>query len=245
MVVLALIVAAVCVWPRSSTGVVHLSRDARQPLSRQLIRAWHAAHRWRRERPDAVLDRRGQLAEVLAVGLEAGLPVDQAWQLAHDCESSGRTGVRVRESDGPTAGGATVGDLLDRALRLSDLSGCPTADAARRAAENLRQQAAAVRQRETLLAGPRASMIVLTVLPVVGPLVSLVVGVQLTEVYAEGWALVSTGLGLALTLAGWRVARRMLRRASEPVLLSVVPDAPLRSTKREWRLTAQGRRDVP
>lgn len=136
-----------------------------------------------------------------------------------DRDRSARHGWPNRCVRGPAD--RTTPDLLDRSLVLSDVSGTPAAEAASSAAHHLRRRALALRRRESLLAGPRSSMAILTLLPLAGPLVTLVIGSSPSEVYRGGGAAVSAAVGVALTLAGWWTSRRLLVRASRP--------APLRS----------------
>jgi tight adherence protein B len=169
------------------------------------------------------LDRRAQFAELVTVGLEAGLPTDAAWELAiavHADETAAAS---------PADGESSGGDLLDRSLRLSALSGTPAAQASRAAARALREGAAATRRRDSLLAGPRASMTVLAVLPLAGPLVAMVLGLPVMQVYAGGPALWSVLTGLGLTAAGWWVSRRIVRVAARPALVRS-PASPSPST---------------
>lgn len=232
----ALVVGGVCFWPRRET-VAWVARDRPRALlsggaGRHDRQAEHlGVHGPRRRgiwpwgtrrapRAGSVeeIERRAQIAEVVAVGLRAGLSIPAAWHLAIETAAHAMAG-RIGAFGGPAD--RTTPDLLDRSLVLSDVSGTPAAEAASSAAHHLRRRALALRRRESLLAGPRSSMAILTLLPLAGPLVTLVIGSSPSEVYRGGGAAVSAAVGVALTLAGWWTSRRLLVRASRP--------APLRS----------------
>ncbi|MDT0214041.1 hypothetical protein Q9R29_09095 [Rothia sp. ARF10] len=170
-------------------------------------------------------------AELAAVGLDAGLPSAQAAVLACAVGASTRPEMqaladRLVEVD---AEGGAVGDCLaqgaegDPDLRFLAASwqltaefGVAAAPAARTAARVLRERAAAEERRAVLAAGPRASMWLLTLLPLCGPAVALLLGLPVDEVYSGGAALASAMTGLLLTCAGWLWSRRLLLRAVRP-----------------------------
>ena len=122
--------------------------------------------------------------------------------------------ARVPEPDAPDAG---VADLLTRAWWMSRERGSPLTAVVSTCAAALRSADAADRRRRAAEAGPRASMWLLTALPLVGPGVAALVGVDLVQAYTAPAAIASCALGLLLTTVGWWWARRMLRRASLPV----------------------------
>ena len=170
-------------------------------------------------------------AELAAVGLDAGLPSAQAAVLACAVGASTRPemqGLADRLVEVDNEGGA-VGDCLARGAdddpdlrflaaswQLTDEFGVAAAPAARTAAGVLRERAAAEERRVVLAAGPRASMWLLTLLPLSGPAVALLLGLPVDEVYGGGAALASAMTGLLLTCAGWLWSRRLLRRAARP-----------------------------
>ena len=71
-----------------------------------------------------------------------------------------------------------------------------------------------------LAAGPRASMWLLTLLPLAGPGVVVVLGLPVTEVYGTGGAGAAGLLGLGLTASGWLWSRRLLSRALRPAVVT-------------------------
>lgn len=136
---------------------------------------------------------------------------------------SRQPGSRTQPGGVPGAGGhgstvADRGDLafLATAWQLTDEFGVAAAPAARTAAQVLRERAAAHQRRTVLAAGPRASMWLLTLLPLSGPVVTVLLGLPVGRVYAGVAALTTTIVGLVLTGAGWLWSRRLLRRALRP-----------------------------
>lgn len=210
----ALILSLVCVvaWP---------GRTSRWPSNQGRTRVWlpPAGRAEGRRAPAERLDVQAQIAELVTVGLEAGLTPSAALELAESVLPG-------------TDSALQVGDLLDRALTLASRAGTPAAQATRACALALRQQARAARQRESLLAGPRASMVVLTLLPLGGPLLWLAVGVPVSGVVDMAGSRWSVLVGLALTVAGWRVSAAMLAAAARPPTLrsrvSPPPERPQR-----------------
>lgn len=171
-------------------------------------------------------------AELAAVGLDAGLPSAEAARLACAVGRTSRHGevdaLAARLAAVETRGGG-VGDCLaeaaggDRDLtflaaawQLTDEFGVAAAPAARTAAEVLRERAARDDRRSVLVAGPRASMWLLTVLPLSGPLVAVLLGLPVVEVYGSPAAKVAAAVGLTLTCVGWLWSRTLLRRALRP-----------------------------
>ena len=71
-----------------------------------------------------------------------------------------------------------------------------------------------------LAAGPRASMWLLTLLPLTGPLVAVVLGLPVVEVYGSATAGAAALVGLCLTGSGWLWSRRLLGRALRPAVVS-------------------------
>lgn len=202
--VLLLAAIAVLVWPsgrarprlaRSSLG------DARAaPAQRPERRP--RGDRWRRRPPprDDV-----EIADLVALGLEAGLPVEAAIELA----------LGVAPSPGARPG-QRLPPLLVRTLGISAELGAPVAMSARIASDVLRDQARARERTRVLAAGPRASMHLLTALPVIGPGVVILLGLPPGEVYGGALGMGAVLVGLALTGLGWLVSRGILWRAARP-----------------------------
>lgn len=213
--VLLLILAAVAMWPAVTAPGWPLPRDRRRPPTRGGGRVGRGRRRAAGRDP-------ADLADLVAMGLEAGLPVAAAVALAGATLETG-PGNRPEQPDphdrADLSGRPELPDLLATALLLSERVGAPVAKAARVAAEELRHRARAQEQARALAAGPQASMALLTVLPIAGPGVVLVLGLSPAQVYGSGLAMGLFILGSCLTGAGWVVSRSILRRAMRPTVL--------------------------
>lgn len=176
-----------------------------------------------------------EFAELSAVGLDAGLPGVDAARLA--CAVGAASSVQMREVGAliaaTEAAGGQVGDALRRASgehddlaflaaawRLSEEFGAASAPAARLSARVLRERSASAERRTVLAAGPRASMWLLTLLPLSGPLVAMLLGLPVTQVYGSGAAGVAAAAGLGGTALGWVWSRRLLGRALRPAVVT-------------------------
>jgi tight adherence protein B len=103
--------------------------------------------------------------------------------------------------------------FVARAWALSERTGAPLADAIDTAVEVLRDRRRAEERLAAAGAGPRASMAVLCLLPLSGPVVGLACGVGPRQLYLGSPAATASALtGLALAgLAVWW-SRRLLAR---------------------------------
>lgn len=230
--VLLLLVAAVLLWPwppadgPGSADVPGSAGDAaRLPARRRLsTRRRSVAGEWVAE-----------LAEVTTVGLRAGLDLAGAVGVAARSPSvrpaagwlTGRleaatgagSGVSGCLADPPGAVGPDErADLavLARAWRLSEHTGAAASRTTAGAAAAIRARAAARERVAAALAGPRASMRLLTLLPLGGPLVGLLLGLSPADLYGSVTARAAAVLGLALTTAGWWWSRGLVGRALRP-----------------------------
>lgn len=211
--------------PSGDAAAGGLSRRLRALLARE-VRLGRVRRGW-------VAD----FAELSAVGLDAGLPAAEAARLA--CEVGGSTDsrsefallgkhVEVAQAQGGTVGlclrQAAEGDpdlvFLASAWQLTDEFGVAAAPAARTSATVLRERAASADRRTVLAAGPRASMWLLTLLPLSGPVVAMLLGLPVGDVYGGPASLAAACGGLALTTLGWFWSRSVLRRALRPAEVS-------------------------
>lgn len=245
----ALAVAAVALWPgpvarrgqRTGTSPVGAVGRVRVALP-----GWFASRRaGARVRPDDewVAD----LAEVVAVGLDAGLDLSRAVLTAchapavaqrapwlHDrvaaAVGDGRGVARCLAGplDPPLGGlsprpaqrAADGVDVLVRAWRLSEEVGAAASTTTTAAAAVLRSRGADRQRAATLVAGPRASMWLLTTLPLLGPVLGLLAGVGPGRLYGSPLARTSALVGVLFAAVGWLWARRLLRRAQRPGTVS-------------------------
>lgn len=234
-----LVALAVMVWP---TRAGDASRsDAVRPGN---VRAGGWA-RWRvsvsrrlrrRPRHPWVAD----LAEVTAVGLDAGLDLVSAALLAARSPSlvaaapwlvdhleasveAGRGVASLGGAGGVEGAGVTLTDqeqsdlaMLEMAWRLGEQAGAATSVVTAAAASSIRARHAAGERAAVVAAGPRASMWLLSALPVVGPFAAVIVGIGPGTLYGTDAARVSAVAGLLLAAGGWWWSRALIRRAERP-----------------------------
>lgn len=234
------VVLAVLVWPggrdwRRSTAGVSWSSSWLQRSA--VTRLWGLTRRRRGRDPGGPLGEVAACAAALVPSLEAGLTPAQA--LAITSESLDSSPVlrnalsQLREAallgeplgpqwlrlTGPAASRKQLRQLsfIARSWDLSEALGAPLAPAVATGAAVLREQDQAQRRLTAAAAGPRASMWLLTLLPLVGPLVGFVFGMSPVELYAGSMAAAaSLTLGVLLELLGWGWSRRLLQRAMVP-----------------------------
>ncbi|MDN5768146.1 MAG: type II secretion system F family protein [Humibacillus sp.] len=128
----------------------------------------------------------------------AGLPASRVW-----------AELATRSGSGPVA-------FVAGAWRLSEVTGAPLAEAVERAAEALRDAQARQRRVAVAVAGPRATVFVLTALPLTGPIFGLACGLSPVELYlGSSLAAVSVVAGVVLVLLGRLWCRRLVRTAVE------------------------------
>ena len=235
-VLTAAVAAALCclVWPgRAAEGVPDTSpldgagvamswlgrvvRRARRPMARGPDEAWVA-----------------DFAEVVAVGLDAGLDLSSAalasarspgvqasapWLATHLQSSvdAGR-GVTTVLDGSPELGVAARRDLalLVAAWRLAEDVGAAASAVTTSAAASVRERRAAADRTAVVVAGPRASMLLLSALPLAGPAGAMLVGLSPGRLYDSSASRLLGVTGLLLTGLGWWWARWLLRRAGRP-----------------------------
>lgn len=242
-----LAVAAVALWPVARQGPGAGTSPGR-PVgpARAALRGGFGSRRWgARGQPgdEWVAD----LAEVVAVGLDAGLDLPRAVLTACHAPAVAERAPWLQErvtaavGDGrgvasclagpldpplgvlprtPERGGADGVDVLVRAWRLSEDVGAAASTTTAAAAAVLRSRAADRRRAATLVAGPRASMWLLTALPLLGPVLGLLAGVGPGRLYGSPLARTSALVGVLFAAVGWLWARRLLRRAQRPGTVS-------------------------
>lgn len=243
LLVAVLLVLVAFAWPgrrpparvglaRASAGANDTGSDLRR-----------AGNLWHEDPADLLRRRRARLSgepfeaallallDAVAAALRAGLPPVRALELGavtlpddappellrlvEAAVTVSRDGLAVapvwREVAG--AGRSSVLHTVAAAWGLSERTGCPLADAVERAAAQLRSALATRRKVRAAVAGPQATVTVLTVLPLAGPLFGLACGVQPGELYGNPIALACLVGGLALLWVGRRWCRRLVRRA--------------------------------
>jgi tight adherence protein B len=221
--VLLLVLVAVLLWPgRATDRPAPDARRVRGPVRAHLPRR-RVGGEWVAE-----------LAEVTTVGLRAGLDLPAAVGVAARSPTvrsaapwlgtrvaaavDGGAGVSECLADAPSAGPDERSDLavLARAWRLSEHTGAAASRTTAGAAAAIRARAAARERVAAALAGPRASMRLLTLLPLGGPVVGLLLGLSPGELYGSLAARAAAVLGLGLTAVGWWWSRGLVGRALRP-----------------------------
>ena len=227
-----LVALAVLVWPVSGSGSGSGSDRARAGCRRLRSRAGRlAARRGGGVRGSAWV---ADLAEVAAVGLEAGLDlaasalasarspgvVERAPWLHERLEAAHPAGHPVSACLDPPVGSPADERrdlaLLAAAWRLAEEVGAGAADVTAAAGAAVRARRAAAERATVVAAGPKASMVLLTALPLFGPLAGLLVGIGPDRLYASGPARLAAAVGVLLTAAGWWWSRTVLARAGRP-----------------------------
>lgn len=96
---------------------------------------------------------------------------------------------------------------------VAESAGAPAADVLERYARSRREIAEAERERAVALAGPKATVTVLTWLPAAGLGLALLIGADPVSLLGSPLGLVSIGAGVLLLLVGRLWMRRMLEQA--------------------------------
>lgn len=227
---------AVLLWPGGvspPTGLLRL--DAAKPASR--LARWRAA-RDADAREEDVL----RLIEAVGAALSAGLtPADALVAVVESRSAAGgdergtpidealpglvlraRTGEHLAPAwrDLAEATGSPEVLLLARGWALSEASGAPLAAAAHTAARLLREDWDRRRATASAIAGARTTMTILTVLPLGGPLLAMIMGLDLGRLYLSSpmvWACLVAGAGLVVAGRLW-VGRLVVAAARGPEL---------------------------
>lgn len=203
---------------------------------RQLWRAdpVEVCREWRQDRR-AASSLAGALAllQGIAPALEAGLPPAVAVRLSGASLGSGvdpTTRQLVADLADTCARGGPIAPVwrswaaesgsselafVAAAWQLSELTGAPLAEAVQRAVVSLRESRERARRVHVAVAGPRATVVVLTALPLTGPLFGLASGVPPAELYlASPISAAAAVVGLVLIWAGRLWCRRLVESAT-------------------------------
>jgi len=178
--------------------------------------AWAQARHWRPGGRVAQVSTADLLAllEAIVPALEAGMTPASALRIAADARSA---------PDNPDPLGALGSAellLLAHAWSLTEDMGAPLAQAVRTTAGLLEARIAHERRLAAAVAGAKATVNLLTVLPIGGPLMALVLGIGPGELFGSS-RLTQGSLVLGLCLAGmgrWWVRRMVRAVARGPVI---------------------------
>lgn len=238
--------AGVLLWP---DGFGHRRLDILPRTSAPVLvpstSTWSARElrrRWRQGRHAAAVSSQDLLGllNAIAPALEAGMTPASAMRIAADTRSGSGRPDPLAALAGEMASAAADGDplgplwraaaesagsaellLLAQAWSLTEDLGVPLAQAVRTTAGVLEARIAHERRLAAAVAGANATVNLLTVLPIGGPLVALVLGIGPVELFG-GSGLIQSSLVLGLCLAGigrlW--VRRMVRAVARGPVMS-------------------------
>jgi tight adherence protein B len=241
MAVGLLVMVGVLVWPgsfgrRSLAILPRVSTPATFPtlLRSAGASSWVRVLHWRTGRRAAGISTQDLLGllEAIAPALEAGMAPASALRIAADSRTDpGRPdpldslvramalaaangdqlGPLWREASGSARSAELL--LLAQAWSLTEDMGAPLAQAVRTTAGLLEARIAHERRLTAAVAGARATVNVLTVLPMGGPLVALVLGIGPGDLYGSSrLTQASLAMGLCLAVIGRWWVRQMVRR---------------------------------
>jgi len=228
-----MLLAAVCAF----LGVVAWPARGGPAIQRGWV--WRRRALPRRRRPGADLDAITGLLEGIGPALTAGVTPAAAVATSATLAAARVTHPGLRADLTQLARHAGDGDELAhwwaqlyakhriaalddvaRAWALSEELGCPLGDALRAATTMLREQVDLERRITVATAGPRATMQLLTALPLLGVAIASLIGVPPWQLYAGPLGLTVLLLGALFVVAGRLLTRRMIRRASAPAAVS-------------------------
>ena len=240
-----LVAGGILLWPdrfsRRAMAIVPAARPDSDPWARPVLRpGW--GRRGRRGHGGFPVSAHDllELLEAVAPALEAGLAPASALRVAVESRSGGPGRVcaldeLVERMASAAADGAPLGPLwraeaesagsaelllLAHAWALTEDMGAPLSQAVRTTAGMLEARIAQERRLAAAVAGARATVNLLSVLPVGGPLVALVLGIGPAELFA-GSSLTRGSLVLGVCLAGlgrWWVRQMVGAVSRGPVI---------------------------
>lgn len=203
---------------------------AERPSLRTAVAAWRS--RSRSDLSGAVF---AAVVQGLAPAIEAGVPspiaVATAASIAargvqdtalaaelEQLESTARAGTALAATWASIAQRYPDAGLepVARAWSLSDRIGCGLNEALNTATDAMREQEDHRRRVAAATAGARATMTLLTGLPIAGVGICAVIGMNPVRLYAGGPGCIALVLGLLLLWAGRRIIREMIARSCAP-----------------------------
>jgi len=147
-----------------------------------------------------------------------GSPVGAAIRSAGAAVSGRTAGTILDPGAGADVSERRVWFQLAACFDVAEATGCPLADVLTRFAAQLEAEEDAEAARQTALAGPRATVRLLTWLPFLGLGLGLLLGVDPVEILmGNPWGVAALVAGLALTAAGRFWSVRLVRAAAEPL----------------------------
>lgn len=231
MTLLALLCVALMVlaWPDAGPAARRPGRGSR------LRPRWGSRRRIRRADLDALTSMVESIAPAVTAGVAPATAVATSALVASGAVADPRLRTDLQAFAREAAGGAELAQLwsglqlrhdvaalgeVARAWALSEQVGCAVGDALRAASAMMRDQLDLERRIEVATAGPRATMQLLTVLPVLGVGIAMLIGVPPWRLYAGSLGVTVLAGGVGFVLAGRWLTRRMIARACAPAALS-------------------------
>ena len=203
---------------------------------------WGRGNRWRQARRGVGVSSQDLLGllDIIAPALDAGMAPASALRIAADSRSGSagpdQLADLARELASAAADGATLGPLwraaaesagspelllLAQAWSLTEDMGAPLAHGVRTTAGLLEARVAHERRLAASVAGARATVNLLTVLPIAGPLLALLLGIGPGELFGGSrLTQASLVLGLCLACIGRWWVRRMVRAVARGPMIA-------------------------
>jgi Flp pilus assembly protein TadB len=208
--VAGLLALATLLWrePRLAVLSGSAGRSRRTPVA--TLRGWWARRPGVQEGARAALvGQTCQTLDLCVAGLRAGLDLPAVVTFATAEVGAGDQVADLLDD----RGGSRAIWVVGQARQLSTAAGVPLADAWEAAAALVRERETVRRKVAVSLAGPRATMRVLTMLPLAGPVVGVVFGIDPWRLYA-GSPVTRTALflGVGLVCVGRWWCRRLVGR---------------------------------
>lgn len=222
----ALMAVAVLVWP----GANHRADDVGPAQPRGPESPFGLVRRWRRGGRSVAHAELGDAIALMAAPVRVGvtpasalraavaaMPVGGPLQGLFDdlvgAAARGESVAAVWLRHAQERGNADL-RFVGQAWWLTEVTGAPLASALDTAEQVLRDRERSRQRLTSAVAGPRASMAVLALLPLCGPFVGLAFGVSPRALYlSSNAAMVSVALGVLIGLLAWWWSRRIIAGA--------------------------------
>ncbi len=231
---LLLVPAAVLLWPRRPQPLPANGRPSSKSSRPRRGRLWR--RRGTSARPSATVL---AVLELVAPSLAAGVPPPRAVATSIDLVTGPMDPTPLRDDLCAVAAAARRGEVLGphwsrladhydvtglevvgQAWELSESVGCGLRRSLDVAIGLMRAQAERERHLREVTAGPRATMHLLTLLPVAGVGLCALMGVDPLHMYSGRLLPLAVLPGCGLLVAGRLLVRRMIRSAGRPAKLS-------------------------
>lgn len=242
VVVAALVGVILLVWPRQRRVIVTRPTEGqsrRDPVVETFGPVGWMRCRRRSSRSSGDVDRLITMLEGIGPAIAAGVAPAAAVATSALLAAGSIHDPRLRDDLTALATAATSGEELShrwralhrdhavpalagvaRAWALSEQLGCGLSESLSAATELMREQVDRERRAVVATAGPRATMQLLSGLPLLGIGIAALIGVMPWQLYAGRLGLLVLGGGLLLLFAGRRMVQRMIRRACASAALS-------------------------